>query len=204
MTTAAGFCYHRRREQRTSPARLERQRKVPIAVRPVLTYGAAVLRQRAQPVTEALDALRPLADDMFETMYAEPGIGLAAPQVGVSKRLVVIDAVAEDDAGQVLAPRLVLVNPEILWFSPERVPYDEGCLSLPDITESVERPRVIRFRYTDLDGTTVERQAAGLLARVVQHEIDHLNGILFVDRLSLVKKQLLRKRLRQLAAAQRV
>lgn len=154
-------------------------------------------------MTEALAALRPLVDDMFETMVAEPGIGLAAPQVGISKRLVVVEAVAEDDAGLVMGPRLVLVNPEITWFSEDRVPYEEGCLSVPDITESVDRPRAIRFRYTDLDGTPVERQAAGLLARVVQHEIDHLNGILFVDRLSLVKKQLLRKKLRQLAAAPR-
>jgi len=163
-----------------------------------------LLRQRAQPVTEAPASLRPLVDDMFETMVAEPGIGLAAPQVGVSQRLVVIESVAEDDAGDVLAPRLVLVNPEITWFSEDRVPYEEGCLSVPDITESVDRPRAIRFRYTDLDGATLERQTAGLLARVVQHEIDHLNGILFVDRLSLVKKQLLRKKLRQLAAAPRV
>lgn len=152
-------------------------------------------------MTEPFESLRPLVEDMFETMYAEPGIGLAAPQIGVSQRLVVIDSVEEDDAGETLCPKLVLVNPEITWASEDLVPYEEGCLSVPEITESVDRPRAIRFRYADLEGNQVERDAAGLLARVVQHELDHLNGILFVDRVSLVKKQLLRKRLRQLAAA---
>jgi peptide deformylase len=140
---------------------------------------------------------------MFETMYDEPGIGLAAPQVGVSKRLVVIAAVADDEAGQHIGPALVLVNPEVLSSSPEVSPYEEGCLSVPGITENVDRPRAIRMRYTTLDGELIERDAAGLLARVVQHEIDHLDGILFVDRLSLLKRQLLRKRLQRLAAGAR-
>lgn len=140
---------------------------------------------------------------MFETMYDEPGIGLAAPQVGVSQRLVVIAAVPDDDAGEHLGPALALVNPEIVSASPDALPYDEGCLSVPGITESVDRPRAVRLRYTTLDGERVERDAAGLLARVVQHEIDHLDGILFVDRLSLLKRQLLRKRLQRLAAGVR-
>jgi peptide deformylase len=147
--------------------------------------------------------LRPLVADMFETMYDEPGIGLAAPQVGVSKRLVVIAAVADDDEGKHVGAPLALVNPEILSSSPDLEPYEEGCLSVPGITENVIRPRAIRLRYTTLDGEQVERDAAGLLARVVQHEIDHLDGILFVDRLSLLKRQLLRKRLQRLAAGAR-
>jgi len=171
-----------------------------IAVRPILTYGAPVLREKAQPVTEPLDSLRSLVEDMFETMYSEPGIGLAAPQVGVSKRLVVLAEVADDEAGRNVGPRLVLVNPTIHWFSGDRVPYEEGCLSVPEITENVERPRAIRFGFTDLEGNRHEREAEGLLARVVQHEVDHLDGILFIDRLSLIKKQLLRKRLKRLAA----
>ena len=154
-------------------------------------------------MAEPLESLRPLVDDMFETMYSEPGIGLAAPQVGVSKRLVVLAEVADDEAGENVGPRLVLVNPEIHWRSGDLVPYEEGCLSVPDITESVERPRVIRFSYTDLDGKRHERETEGLLARVVQHEVDHLDGILFIDRLSLVKRQLLRKRLKRLAAGAR-
>ena len=140
---------------------------------------------------------------MFETMYAEPGIGLAAPQVGVSQRLVVLASVPDDDEGRNLGAPLVLVNPEILWRSPDLVPYEEGCLSVPDITEIVDRPRAIRFRYASLDGAAPERDAAGLLARVVQHEVDHLDGVLFVDRLSLLKRQLLRKRLQRLGAAAR-
>ena len=162
-----------------------------------------MLRQRAEAASGDLASLRPLVDDMFETMYAEPGIGLAAPQIGVSKRLVVIDAVPDADGAETPAPKLVLINPEITWFSSDRVPYEEGCLSVPDILESVERPRAIRFRYTDLEGRSLERDAAGLLARVVQHEVDHLNGILFIDRVSLVKKQFLRKKLRQLADTSR-
>jgi peptide deformylase len=102
-----------------------------------------------------------------------------------------------------VGPPLVLVNPEIVWRSDESVPFEEGCLSVPDITESVDRPRAVRLRYTTLEGETIEREAAGLLARVAQHEMDHLDGILFVDRLSLLKRQLLRKRLQKLAASAR-
>lgn len=150
-----------------------------------------------------LAALRPLVEDMYETMYDEPGIGLAAPQVGVSKRLVVLGAVADDDAGEHVGPALALVNPEILSRSSDLVPFDEGCLSVPDIVETVDRPRTIRFRYTTLEGETIERDAAGLLARVVQHEVDHLDGVLFVDRISFLRRQLLRKRLQRLAAGAR-
>lgn len=169
----------------------------------MLVYGDPILRRRSAPVTGDLDELRPLVNDMFETMYAEPGIGLAAPQVGVSQRLVVVGSVADDDEGQNVGAAFALVNPEILWRSPELVSFEEGCLSVPDITELVDRPRDIRFRYTALDGEPHERDAAGLLARVVQHEIDHLDGILFVDRLSLLKRQLLRKRLQRLGAGSR-
>lgn len=150
-----------------------------------------------------LEALRPLVRDMFETMYDEPGIGLAAPQVGESLRLVVVAAVADDAAGQHVGGPMVLVNPEILSASEAQEPYEEGCLSVPEITEVVDRPSAIRFRYTTLEGETIERDAEGLLARVVQHEIDHLDGILFVDRLSLLKRRMLRKRLQKLSAASR-
>jgi peptide deformylase len=166
----------------------------------VLTYGHPLLRQRSAPIDGDLPSLRPLVEDMFATMYAEPGIGLAAPQVGVSQRLVVIGAVASDDEGKNVGKPFALVNPAIFWHSDDRVPFEEGCLSVPDITESVDRPRGVRFRYTTLDGELVEMEAAGLLARVVQHEVDHLDGILFVDRLSLLKRQLLRKQLQRLAA----
>jgi len=173
-------------------------------IRRVLTYGDPILRKKSLPVEGDLEALRSLVADMFETMYDEPGIGLAAPQVGVGKRLVVIGAVADDDAGQNVGAPMALVNPVIVSHSSDLVPFEEGCLSVPDITESVDRPRAIRLRYTTLDGDGVERDAAGLLARVVQHEVDHLDGILFVDRLSLLKRQLLRKRLQRLGAGSRL
>lgn len=172
---------------------------IDIAIRPVLKYGSPVLRLKAQEVTETPETLQGLVDDMFETMYDEPGIGLAAPQVGMSIRLVVIAAVADDEAGENVGAPMTMLNPEISWFSRETVSYDEGCLSVPDITESVDRPRVIRFAYTDMQGERHEREAEGLLARVVQHELDHLDGILFVDRLSILKRQLMRKKLQQIA-----
>jgi peptide deformylase len=116
---------------------------------------------------------------------------------------VVVGSVADDDAGEHVGPALVLVNPEIVSRSEDLVPFDEGCLSVPEIVETVDRPRAIRFRYTALDGETIERDAAGLLARVVQHEVDHLDGVLFVDRVSFLRRQLLRKRLQRLAAGVR-
>ncbi len=172
-----------------------------MAVQSVRVYGDPVLRHKSAPVAADLESVRALVTDMFDTMYAEPGIGLAAPQIGVSMRVVVVAAVPDDDDGKNVGRPLSLVNPAIVSFSDDKTRFEEGCLSVPDITEMVERPRAIRFRYTTLEGDTVERDAAGLLARVVQHEMDHLDGILFVDRLSLVKRQLLRKRLARLAAA---
>jgi len=172
-------------------------------LRRVLTYGDPVLRRKAAPVEGDFAALRPLVQEMFDTMYDEPGIGLAAPQVGVSQRLCVIAAVADDDAGENVGAPFALVNPEITWRSTDLVPFEEGCLSVPDITDTVIRPRAIHLRYQTLDGDSVERDAAGLLARVVQHEIDHLDGVLFVDRLSLLKRQLLRKKLQKLATGVR-
>jgi len=174
-----------------------------MAVQSVRVYGDPVLRRKSAPVAADLEALRTLVTDMFDTMYAEPGIGLAAPQIGVSIRMVVVAAVPDDDDGKNVGRPFTLVNPLVVSFSDDKTRFEEGCLSVPDITETVERPRAIRLRYTTLEGDTVERDAAGLLARVVQHEIDHLDGILFVDRLSLVKRQLLRKRLARLAAAPR-
>lgn len=159
-----------------------------------------MLRRKAKEITDAPETLRQLVDDMFETMYDEPGIGLAAPQVGVSGRLVVIAAVADDEEGENVGAPMTLLNPVITWSSRETVAYDEGCLSVPEITESIDRPRVIRMAYSDLQGQRHEREAAGLLARVVQHEVDHLDGILFVDHLSILKRQLIRKRLRKIAA----
>jgi peptide deformylase len=174
-----------------------------VAIRPVRIYGDPILRRKSAPVTAAPETLRTLVADMFDTMYDEPGIGLAAPQIGVSLRVLVVAAVADDEDGDHVGRPTAMINPEVLSSSSATMAFEEGCLSVPDVHETVERPRTIRFRYTTLEGETIERDAAGLLARVVQHEMDHLEGILFVDRLSLVKRQLLRKKLARLASAAR-
>jgi peptide deformylase len=157
-------------------------------------YGDPVLRKKASPITEIDEAIRELAEDMIETMQDAEGVGLAAPQVGESLRLFVVDiGVIEEDG----LPR-AFVNAEILSASGEER-LEEGCLSIPGITEDVVRPSQIKVRYTTLDGETVEEECEGLLARVIQHEVDHLNGVFFIDRISPMKRRLLEKRLRKIA-----
>lgn len=153
---------------------------------PMRFMGDPVLREKAAPVAELTDELRRLIDDMFETMYAEEGVGLAAPQVGVAQRILVVDAREED-----MEP-FALVNPEILEFSADDLDRaEEGCLSIPGLREVVERPWSIRIRGLDRSGETVEFEAEGLLARILQHEVDHLDGILFLDRVSPLKRKML-------------
>ncbi|HKH32947.1 MAG TPA: peptide deformylase [Beijerinckiaceae bacterium] len=163
--------------------------------RPLVILPDSQLRQVSEPIGEITDDIRALARDMLETMYEAPGIGLAAIQIGVPKRLVVID-LAKD--GEEKRP-MVLVNPEITWASDERRAYEEGCLSIPDYYEEVERPERVRFRYRDLDGKTVEADADGVLATCVQHEIDHLNGVLFIDYLSKLKRDRVIKKFQKAA-----
>jgi peptide deformylase len=161
-----------------------------MAILPIRVIPDAVLRTKAPPVEAVDDALRKLLDDMLETMYAAHGIGLAATQVGVLKRVVVMDVSRE---GEDKAP-LFLVNPEVVWASEERSVYEEGCLSIPDYYEDVERPARIRFRYLDRAGAMQEREADGLLATCVQHEIDHLDGVLFIDHISKLKRDMVWKK----------
>jgi peptide deformylase len=149
-----------------------------------------LLRQKAEPVTTFDSGLRTLIDDMFETMYAAPGIGLAAPQIGVMKRLAVVDVSSrEEDA----AP-IALVNPQIVWSSEELSVYQEGCLSIPDIYEDVERPARIRVRFQDRDGVEQEIEADDVLAVCIQHELDHLDGVLFIDHISKLKRDMVWKK----------
>ena len=157
-----------------------------MAKRPILIIPDPVLRRVAEPVTAVDDRIKSLADDMLETMYAAPGIGLAAPQIGISERLVVLDVATEDDAEP--AP-MVLINPEIVARSEETSVYEEGCLSIPEYTEDVERPARVTVRYLDREGAERTVDADGLLATCLQHEIDHLNGVLFVDYLSRLKRE---------------
>jgi peptide deformylase len=161
-----------------------------MALLEILQAPHPVLKAKAAPVAQVDDRLRQLAADMFETMYKAPGIGLAAPQVGIAERLVVLD-VAE---GEERRP-MVLVNPEILWKSGERGTAEEGCLSLPGQFAEVTRPLAVKVRFLDEQGEARELEAEGLLARCVQHEIDHLDGVLFVDHLSALKRNMIMRRL---------
>jgi len=159
-----------------------------MSLRRILTVDAdmAVLKQVSKPVVAVDDDLRALMDDMLETMYEAPGIGLAAIQVGVPKRVIVMDISRGEDAPR--EPRH-FVNPEILSASEETAPYEEGCLSVPDIYDEVERPARVRLRYLNYQGEAVEEDADGLYATCIQHEIDHLNGVLFLDHLSRLKRE---------------
>jgi peptide deformylase len=155
-----------------------------MATLPILVLPDRRLREVSKPVGSIDANIRELVADMFETMYAAPGVGLAAIQVGVPKRVVTIDATRGDDEKQPVA----LINPEIVWSSAEKVAHEEGCLSIPEYLDDVERAERVRVRFLDLDGKPQEVEADGLLARVVQHEIDHINGILFIDHLSKLKR----------------
>ena len=144
----------------------------------------AVLKTKSVPVEGVDDELRALMSDMLETMYDAPGIGLAAVQVGIPKRVIVMDLSREEGVKE---PRYY-VNPEITWASEETAPYEEGCLSVPEIYDQVERPAKVRLKYLDFDGKPVEEEADGLFAVCIQHEMDHLEGVLFIDHLSRLKR----------------
>jgi peptide deformylase len=152
--------------------------------RPIITIPDPVLREVCAPIEKVDAASIALADDMLETMYDAPGIGLAASQVGILKRLFVLDVAKED------APKepMVFINPEIIWSSDELSVYQEGCLSIPDYYEDVERPAEVAVKFMDREGAEQEIKADGLLATCIQHELDHLNGKLFIDYLSKLKR----------------
>ena len=173
-----------------------------MAIRPIFETPDPVLRQISKPV-ETFDAeLKTLIADMFETMYAAPGIGLAAVQVGVPIRLLVIDLQEpenpDDPKGPVVRDPRVFINPEILWHSDQEVPYTEGCLSVPEQYAEVMRPERIRARWRDAYGKSYEEEIDGLLAVCLQHEMDHLEGILFIDHLSRLKREMVLKKLAKL------
>jgi peptide deformylase len=167
-----------------------------MALRAVLQFPDRRLKQVSEPVARVSDEIRELARDMLEVMYDEPGIGLAAPQLGAPVRLIVVDVHWNEEGGE-RNPR-VLVNPEIVEASGE-ITWNEGCLSVPDFQADVERAERVRLRATDLDGSPVEIEASGLEAVCFQHEIDHLDGTLFIDRISRLKRSLyVRRREKQL------
>ena len=155
-----------------------------MAIREILVVPNPVLKQVSQPVAKVDDELRALMDDMLETMYDAPGIGLAAIQIGVPKRVIVMDIAGPDEEK---APRF-FVNPEIVWSSEDTAPYEEGCLSIPDIYDEVERPARVKLKYLNYQGEEVIEDADGLFAVCIQHEMDHLQGVLFIDHLSRLKR----------------
>src|SRR5215211_6086883 len=167
-----------------------------MAIRPIVEVPDPRLREISKPVEGVDDELRELVADMFETMYEAPGIGLAAIQVGVPKRILVIDLQEpEEEGGEPVNDPRVFINPEIVESSDQEVPYTEGCLSVPDQYAEVDRPDCIRARWLDLDGKQRDEEIEGLLATCLQHEMDHLNGILFIDHLSRLKRNMILNKL---------
>lgn len=168
-----------------------------MALREILVVPHPVLKQVSKPVERVDDALRALMDDMLETMYEAPGIGLAAIQIGVAKRVIVMDLARQDEPKQ---PRY-FVNPEILWASEETAPYEEGCLSVPEIYDEIERPAQVKLRYLNYQGEAIEEDAEGMYAVCIQHEMDHLDGVLFIDHLSRLKREQAIKKVKKLVKA---
>ena len=166
-----------------------------MALREILLHPDPRLKKVAEPVLEVTPELRRLADDMLETMYDAPGIGLAAPQIGVSRRLLVMDC-SRKEGGD--SRPMVLANPEISWASEELQTHEEGCLSIPEHYADVERPAEVEVRWTDRDGAARQERFAGLWAVCVQHEIDHLDGKLFIDHLKPLKRQIITRKMKKL------
>ena len=159
----------------------------------ILTLPDPILRKTSEPVEKIDKKIKNLMDDMLETMYAAPGIGLAAVQIGILKRIIVIDLAKE---GEKKKP-IFIVNPEIISKSSDLVSYEEGCLSIPNQFAEVERPNTCKIKFLDYEGNKKELEAKGLLATCIQHEIDHLNGILFIDYLSKLKKEMIIKKVKK-------
>jgi peptide deformylase len=177
-----------------------------MTVLPIVLAPDPLLKQKSLPVAEITSEVRRLAADMFETMYASNGVGLSAVQVGVLTRLIVVDVewgssrYATEEAPAMPAKKgnpITMINPEIVQFSPELRVYDEGCLSFPAQYSEVERPDIITVEYMDLDGNTQRLQADGLLSTCIQHEIDHMNGVVFVDHISRIKRKMILRKVKK-------
>ncbi len=166
-----------------------------MTVRDIIIIPDKRLRLKSEPVKAVDKPLRALIDDMFETMYAAPGIGLAAIQIGVAQRVVTMDLAKKDEPK---APQ-VFINPEIVWASDEKATYEEGCLSIPEYYEEVERPKIVKVKFFDENFKPQEIEAEGLLATCLQHEIDHINGVLFIDHISKLKRDMVMKKFKKAA-----
>ncbi|WBU64330.1 peptide deformylase [Paracoccus aerodenitrificans] len=163
-----------------------------MTIRPILIHPDPRLKKQCDPVAKITPEIETLAADMLATMYDAPGVGLAAPQLGVLKRIFVMDAQRDPDAER---KPMVLINPEIDWESEEQNVYEEGCLSIPDQYAEVTRPSQVRFRWTGLDGAQHEQEFDGLWATCAQHELDHLDGVLFIDHISAMRRQMITRKM---------
>jgi len=166
-----------------------------MAIRPILHIPTPCLREVAAPVVEINDEIKTLIKDMLDTMYDAPGVGLAAPQIGVMHRVIVMDPAGEEEEPTPLA----MINPKITWLSDELRVHQEGCLSIPEYYEDVERPDACKVTYLDQDGKSHDLECTGLLSTIVQHEIDHLDGKLFIDYLSRLKRERVLKKFKKIA-----
>ncbi|HEX5932714.1 MAG TPA: peptide deformylase [Pseudorhizobium sp.] len=171
-----------------------------MTIKPLIILPDPLLRQVSKAVEQVDSEITRLADDMLETMYDAPGIGLAAIQIGVPRRMLVIDVSREDEENK----PMVFINPEIVASSDERSVYEEGCLSIPDYYAEVERPATVTVNYVDRDGKQQAIEADGLLATCLQHEIDHLNGVLFIDHISRLKREMVVKKFTKVARSRAV
>ena len=169
-----------------------------MAILPIIHAPDPRLKIKCTPVDAVDDAVRRLMDDMLDTMYVAPGIGLAAPQVGDKRRVIVVDIAPKDGAPEPIK----MANPEVVWASDEIASYEEGCLSLPEHYAEVKRPAHVRIRYLDYENEIREMEADGLLATCIQHEIDHLDGILFVDHVSRLKRMMILRKLEKAKQAE--
>lgn len=172
---------------------------MPMNLRPILIHPDPRLKKLAEPVARVTPEIEALADDMLATMYDAPGIGLAAPQIGVMQRVFVMDANRDPEVER---QPMVLINPEVTWESGDKNSHEEGCLSIPDQYAEVTRPEQVKMRWLGLDGKTHEQEFDGLWATCAQHELDHLNGVLFIDYLSAIKRQMITRRMVKLKREQ--
>ena len=174
-----------------------------MSVLPIVTYDDDVLRKKAKPVNENSEEIQTFIEDLFETMYNSNGIGLAAPQVGTSLRIFVIDADGVMDEEEELYGKMAFINPKIIEASDDQVSMDEGCLSIPEITDKVKRPSRIKVQFLDQNFNEKELDVDGWMSRVIQHEYDHLDGVLFIDYLSIFRKRMHKSDLEEIAAGER-
>lgn len=163
-----------------------------MTILPIVKHANEILRVTCEPIAQVTDEVRALMDDMLDTMYDAPGVGLAALQVGDCRRIVVLDCIREAEEDE--KRPMFFANPEIIWVSDEQAEYEEGCLSIPGIYENVSRPAECKVKFLDYDGAAQEIHCKDFLATVIQHEVDHLNGVLFIDHISRLKRGIAMKK----------